>query len=91
MRPFLDAAPAHIHIPEPHKHQVHFYGACANRVRATYRTEDQAPAGAVGQPAQPTPRRNLSKRWRALIYRIYEVDPLTWPRCGTEMKILALI
>ena len=28
-----------IHVPEPHKHLVHFYGAYANRLRQTYRPE----------------------------------------------------
>jgi hypothetical protein len=33
----------------------------------------------------------LSKRWRELIYRIYDVDPLTCSHCGSEMKIIAFI
>jgi len=37
------------------------------------------------------PRRALTKRWAELIYRIYEVDPLTCRRCGAQMKILAFI
>ncbi|HSF14463.1 MAG TPA: transposase, partial [Vicinamibacteria bacterium] len=68
-----------IHIPEPHKHQVHFYGAYANRVRALYRAED-TDLGADPEANEATPRRTLSKRWRELIYRIYEVDPLVCPR-----------
>ena len=76
-----------IHIPEPNKHLVHFYGAYANRVRSTLR-HSQAPA----EPSQSLPpRRALSKRWAELIYRIYDVDPLTCSHCGGEMKILAFI
>ncbi len=75
-----------IHIPETNKHLVHFYGAYANRVRSTLRNS-QPPA----EPAQTLPpRRALSKRWAELIYRIYDVDPLTC-RCGAEMKIIAFI
>ncbi len=37
------------------------------------------------------PRRTLTKRWAELIYRIYEVDPLTCTQCGAEMKIIAFI
>jgi len=80
-----------IHIPEPHKHLVHFYGAYANRVRATYRRDDTAPPGGDGEANDPTPKRTPSKRWAELIYRIYEVDPLTCSRCGARMKILAFI
>jgi hypothetical protein len=80
-----------IHIPEPKKHLVRFYGVYANRVRAAYRAEDAALPAAEGRTAEATPRRTLSKRWTELIYRIYEVDPLTCPRCGAEMKILTFI
>ena len=31
------------------------------------------------------------KRWAALIKQVYEVDPLSCPKCGAEMKIIAFI
>jgi len=37
------------------------------------------------------PRRMPSKAWRELIKKIREVDPLSCPRCGFEMKIISLI
>ena len=37
------------------------------------------------------PRRVPSKTWRELIKKIWEVDPLSCPRCGYEMKIISLI
>lgn len=37
------------------------------------------------------PRRALTKRWAERIYRIYEVDPLTFRQCGSQMKIRAII
>jgi hypothetical protein len=58
-----------IHIPEPNKHLVHFYGAYANRVRQTFRDPLR-----LEEQAQPTPTRAANKRWRELIYRIYEVE-----------------
>lgn len=79
-----------IHIPEPNKHLVHFYGAYANRVRsATPRCGDSAQKQAEDEPSPP--RRALRKRWAELIYKIYEVDPLTCRQCGTQMKIIAFI
>ncbi|HSF19367.1 MAG TPA: hypothetical protein VLK65_27835, partial [Vicinamibacteria bacterium] len=51
----------------------------ANRVCALYRAED-TDLGADPEANEATPRRTLSKRWRELIYRIYEVDPLVCPR-----------
>jgi hypothetical protein len=81
-----------IHIPEPNKHLVHFYGAYANRVRRTYllpiRQEDQAQQDRAKPSSTP---RAANKRWRELIYRIYQVDPLTCPRCAAQMKIVAFI
>ena len=37
------------------------------------------------------PPRIPSKTWRELIKKIWEVDPLSCPRCGHEMKIISLI
>jgi hypothetical protein len=37
------------------------------------------------------PPRVLSKTWRELIKKIWEVDPLDCPRCGHEMRIISLI
>ena len=36
-------------------------------------------------------RRVPSKTWRELMTRIWEVEPLSCPRCGYEMKIISLI
>ncbi len=79
-----------IHIPEPNKHRVLFYGAYANRVRSsTPRVSDSAEKQGEDEPSPP--RRALRKRWAELIYKIYEVDPLTCRQCGTQMKIVAFI
>jgi len=37
------------------------------------------------------PRRVASKKWQELIKKVWEVDPLLCPKCGAEMKIIALI
>ncbi len=37
------------------------------------------------------PRRIPSAKWRELIKKVWEADPLTCPRCSQEMKIVALI
>lgn len=74
-------------IPEPNKHLVHFYGAYANRIRQNSRETIRSHNEEKTTPS----RRAANKRWAELIYRIYEVDPLTCNRCGGEMKILAFI
>ena len=37
------------------------------------------------------PRRIPSKKWRELIKKVWEADPLICPNCGGEMRIVALI
>ena len=82
-----------IHIPEPNKHLVHFYGTYANRVRSSIphgRDSEQNKEEGQGE-AEPAPaKRAVRKRWAELIYKIYHVDPLTC-RCGAQMKIVAFV
>ena len=35
--------------------------------------------------------KGCAKTWAMLIKRVYEVDPLPCPRCGTEMMVVAFI
>jgi hypothetical protein len=35
--------------------------------------------------------KSCSKSWARLIKKIYEVDPLTCPKCGSSMRIIAFI
>jgi hypothetical protein len=35
--------------------------------------------------------RASSRTWRELIKKVWEVDPLTCPQCGSEMRIISLI
>ena len=87
-------------IPDPRQHMVRYYGAYANRARRLYRPQAKDAAARAG-PASGAPRpeedeqeawiRQRRRSWARLIARIYEVDPLTCPRCGHELKIVAAI
>ena len=87
-----------MHIPEPRRHVIRYYGAYSSVVRARRRHMAPAVAGppctpeppAAGTPADPE-LRALRRRWAELIRRIYEVDPLVCPRCGGAMRIIAFI
>jgi hypothetical protein len=37
------------------------------------------------------PRRSPSKKWRELIKKVWEADPMLCPKCSREMRIVALI
>jgi transposase-like protein len=86
------------HIPEKGFQMVRYYGWYSNRARGE-RAKKQ-PEAAEGQNpvsveiidvSDYQPRRLPSKKWRELIKQVWEVDPLDCPRCGAEMKLVALI
>ena len=37
------------------------------------------------------PPKRPTKHWRELIKKVWNVDPLICPKCGEEMKVIALI
>jgi hypothetical protein len=43
--------------------------------------------GEVSAPA----RQAAKAAWAKLIRKVYEVDPLEYPRCGAQMRVIALI
>ena len=40
---------------------------------------------------QTVPRAACSSSWARLLAKVYEISPLVCPRCGSEMKLIALI
>ena len=48
-------------------------------------------AAAVIDVSEHKPRRIPSKKWRELIKKVWEADPLLCPLCQKEMRIVALI
>jgi len=79
-------------IPEPRKHLVRYYGYYSNAARGKRRKLGQ-PAEAEAAAADPTPSEvsNLKRCWAELLRRVYEVDPLVCPKCGSQMKVIAFI
>jgi hypothetical protein len=94
-----------MHVPEPRRHRVRYYGRYSNASRGKRRKAVLE----VGEVVSPGPCsaasrssredgdessvdvRLLRRRWRELIKRIYEVDPLVCPKCQAEMRIIAFI
>jgi hypothetical protein len=91
------------HIPDKSFQMVRYYGWYSNRGRGERIKAEPMMAG--DEPTSPaaTPQvevldvsdykrpRIPSKTWRELIKKIWEVDPLSCPRCAHEMKIISLI
>ena len=44
----------------------------------------------MASPRAPSAR-EARKRWAALIKQVYETDPMSCPKCGSEMKLIAFI
>ena len=94
-----------MHVPESRRHRVRYYGAYSNASRGKRRKASreggQGPSVACsssgrtsaedfGEESSPDARL-LRRRWRDLIKRIHEVDPLVCPRFQAEMRIVAFI
>jgi hypothetical protein len=87
-----------VQIPDPRRHLVRYYGAYSNATRGKRK---KAAASAEPSPADQAPedaaipdgpyRAALRRRWAELIRRVYEVDPLICPRCGSEMRVIGFI
>ena len=81
------------HIPNKGQVLQRYYGFYSSRQRGKRR---KANGDAVEEPlvmVDPKPEaiRKAKRRWAELLRRIFEVDPLVCPRCGDEMRIVALI
>ena len=85
------------HIPDKGFQMVRYYGWYSNRARGE-RAKREAEPGAleatdvdVIDVSEYHPPRIPSKKWRELIKKVWEVDPLICQHCGAEMKLIALI
>src|SRR3990172_2024180 len=55
---------------------------------------DRAPSPTEGLPVYfpPTPYHRVPSRvWRELIKKVWNIDPLLCPKCGGQMRLIALI
>ncbi len=80
------------HIPPQGAHLIRYYGWYSNKARGMRRKAAEAAATASGEPAAPAPARSrASQTWAMLIKRVYEIDPLSCPECGGQMKVVTFI
>jgi len=78
---------------QPRRHLVRYYRAYSNVARCkrkqleakqAHESVDVAPLPAAEEQDRSPDARSLRRRWRGLIKRVYEVDPLVCPRCLAE-------
>jgi hypothetical protein len=77
------------HIPDKGQVMVRYYGLYANAHRGKVRKA--SPASPPLRIVEEELRRIPAKGWAAMIRKVYEVDPLTCPRCGGAMKVVAFL
>ena len=77
-------------FPNKGEQMVRYYGFYSNVARAKRKKNEQdelipsilEPDGSSGE---------YKRNWARLIQKIYEVDPLTCPKCSGKMKVISVI
>jgi hypothetical protein len=77
------------HIPDKGQVTVRYYGLYANAHRGKVRKASLSPF--LLRMAEEEEKRGPSKGWAEMIRKVYEVDPMTCPKCGGVMKVVAFI
>ena len=80
-------------MPPPKKNLVHYYGALAPRSPLrpllVAKVEKEADQAALREKTDKVKKKAGS--WAACLARVFEVYPLTCPKCGLELKPVAVI
>ncbi len=78
------------HIPNKGEQMVRYYGYYSNVSRGRRQKEDQdALIPCIIEQEENS--KEYRKNWARLIQKIYEVDPLTCPKCQGRMRIISFI
>jgi hypothetical protein len=84
-------------IPEKGQQIVRYYGYYSNKARGQRRKPQQSPANTTPLPdtlpeTEPDDfRRHARRAWARLIRKVHLADPLTCPKCGGTLRIIAFI
>ena len=78
------------HVPNKGELMVHYYGYYSTVKRGKRKKQDQDEwIPCIVEPDKDS--KEYRKNWARLIQRIYEVDPLTCPKCSGKMKAISVI
>jgi hypothetical protein len=79
------------HIPDKREQLVCYYGTYSNasrEKRKKEKPEEQITWKPEVVEIEPPPAsKELKKRWSHFIRKVYETDPLVYPKCSGEMRI----
>ena len=78
------------HVPHKGEQMVRYYGYYSNVSRGKRQKENQD--GPIPYILElEGSKKECRKNWARLIQKIYEVDPLTCPKCQGQMRIISFI
>ncbi|MES9858981.1 MAG: hypothetical protein ABW166_20625 [Sedimenticola sp.] len=89
-------------IPPPRRHRHRYHGVLAPNAPLREQVTNRAGLPVTGESVvsadkpkaveseEPAASCLFASIWAMLIARIYEINPLVCPRCGGEMRIIAL-
>jgi len=77
------------HVPNKGEQMVRYYGYYSNVSRGKRKKNDHKLIPSILEPSGSS--KVYRKNWARLIQKIYEVDPLTCPKCLGKMKIISVI
>ncbi|MCP4340650.1 MAG: hypothetical protein GY799_17640 [Desulfobulbaceae bacterium] len=98
--PFEFIAAITQHIPEQSFQLVRYYGWYSNRMRGDRKKQEGGEEESEDKSLEERkiidlrkykPKRIPQLMWRECIKKIWEVDPLTCPKCTGEMRIISFI
>ena len=78
------------HIPSKGEQMIRYYGFYSNKSRGLRKkagTDDDVPALIESEVSS----KEFRKNWARLIQKIYNVNPLVYPKCLGSMRIIAFI
>jgi len=78
------------HVPNRGEQMVRYYGYYSNVSRGRRIKEEQDHLIPCIMESEGS-LKDYHKNWARLIKKIYEVDPLTCPKCSGKMKIISAI
>lgn len=81
------------HLPPKGAHLIRYCGWCSTKSRGMRKkAEAEASPASPSEPvASAAAATRCSQSWAMLIKRVYEVDPLSCPECGGQMKVVSFI
>ena len=78
------------HVPDKGQHLVKYYGYYSNVSRGKRKKAEMDEIIPSIQESDGSSK-SFRQNWARLIQKIYEVDPLTCPKCSGAMKVISVI